>query len=64
MQTYFDKKVKVKIDKEKDSVSLSIRVTDNVVNVFKLTLSEFDIMIAEYQSQLYDANASEESNDL
>ena len=43
----------VKIDKEKQSVSLSIRVSDEMVNVYKATVNEFNLMIAEYQSQLY-----------
>jgi hypothetical protein len=56
METSFDKKLKVKIDKDKQSVSLSIRVSDDMVNVFKTTLNEFNIMVAEYQGQLYEAH--------
>lgn len=55
MVRHFDTRFKVKIDKEKNSVSLSIRVNDDVVNVYKSTINEFNIMIAQYQSQLYDA---------
>lgn len=55
MVKHFDARFKVKIDKEKNSVSMSIRVNDDVVNVYKATINEFNIMIAEYQSQLYDA---------
>ena len=55
MVKHFNTRFKVKIDKEKNSVSLSIRVNDDVVNVYKSTLNEFNIMIAQYQSQLYDA---------
>jgi hypothetical protein len=55
MVKHFDTRFKVKIDKEKNSVSLSIRVNDDVVNVYKSTLNEFNIMIAQYQSQLYDS---------
>ena len=39
-------------DAEKQTMSLSIRVTDDVVNVFKASINEFNIMIAEYQAQL------------
>lgn len=53
MEKTFDKKIQVKIDKEKQSVSLSIRVSDEMVNVYKATVNEFNLMIAEYQSQLY-----------
>jgi hypothetical protein len=55
MVKHFDTRFKVKIDKEKNSVSMSIRVNDDVVNVYKSTINEFNIMIAQYQSQLYDA---------
>jgi hypothetical protein len=55
MVRHFDTRFKVKIDKEKNSVSLSIRVNDDVVNVYKSTINEFNIMIAQYQSQLYEA---------
>jgi len=54
MQKTFDKKIKVKIDKEKQSVSLSMKVSDEMVNVFKTSINEFNIMVAEYQAQLYD----------
>jgi hypothetical protein len=59
MQKSFDKKLKVKIDKDKQSVSLSIRVSDDMVNVFKTTINEFNIMVAEYEGQLYEANQEE-----
>lgn len=55
MVKHFDTRFKVKIDKEKNSVSLSIRVNDDVVNVYKSTLNEFNMMIAQYQSLLYNA---------
>jgi hypothetical protein len=61
MEKTFDKKLKVKIDKEKQSVSLSMKVSDEMVNVFKTSLSEFNIMIAEYQAQLFDAGIDENS---
>jgi hypothetical protein len=55
MISHFDTRFKVKIDKEKNLVSLSIKVTDHVVNVYKATINDFNIMIAQYQSLLYDA---------
>jgi hypothetical protein len=60
MGTSFDKKLKVKIDKDKQSVSLSIRVSDDMVNVFKTTLNEFNIMVAEYEGQLYEAHQEDQ----
>jgi hypothetical protein len=56
MEKSFDKKLKVKIDKDKQSVSLSIRVSDDMVTVVKTTINEFNIMIAEYEGQLYEAH--------
>jgi hypothetical protein len=53
MEKSFDKKLKVKINKEKLSVSLSMKVSDEMVNVFKTSLNEFNIMVAEYQAQLF-----------
>ena len=53
LEKTFDKKIKVKIDKDKQSVSLSIKVSDEMVNVFKTSINEFNIMVAEYQAQLY-----------
>jgi hypothetical protein len=44
MEKSFDKKLKVKINKEKQSVSLSMKVSDEMVNVFKTSLNEFNIM--------------------
>ena len=55
MEKTFDKKIKVKIDKEKQSVSLSMKVSDEMVNVFKTSINEFNVMVAEYQAQIYDA---------
>lgn len=56
MEKSFDKKLKVKIDKDKQSVSLSVRVSDDMVSVFKTTINEFNIMVAEYEGQLYEAH--------
>lgn len=62
MEKTFDKKIKVKIDKEKQSVSLSMKVSDEMVNVFKTSINEFNVMVAEYQAQLYDAQLEEVEN--
>jgi hypothetical protein len=68
MEKSFDKKLKVKINKEKQSVSLSMKVSDEMVNVFKTSLNEFNIMVAEYQAQLYtleiDENTIVPSNEI
>ena len=56
MEKSFDKKLKVKIYKDKQSVSISIRVSDDMVSVFKTTINEFNIMVAEYEGQLYEAH--------
>ena len=62
MDQNYDKKFKVAVDIEKQTVSLSIRVTDGVVNVYKSTIAEFNTMIAEYQSVLHDSQQSLENN--
>lgn len=59
MEKAFDKKLKVKVDKDLQTVSLSMKVTDEMVNVFKTSINEFNIMVAEYQSQLYDMGIDE-----
>jgi hypothetical protein len=59
-QSYY-KKFKVSVDTEKQTVSLSIRVTDDVVNVYKSTMSEFSVMIAEYESLLYSSAQAQNS---
>jgi hypothetical protein len=68
MEKSFDKKLKVKINKEKQSVSLSMKVSDEMVNVFKTSLNEFNIMVAEYQAQLFtleiDENTILPSNEI
>jgi|TARA_R110000868_G_scaffold403361_1_gene680539 hypothetical protein len=68
MEKSFDKKLKVKINKEKQSVSLSMKVSDEMVNVFKTSLNEFNIMVAEYQAQLFtleiDENTIVPSNEI
>lgn len=63
MEKTFDKKIKVKIDKEKQAVSLSMKVSDEMVNVFKTSINEFNVMVAEYQAQLYDAQIDTVKND-
>ena len=60
MAKIFDKKLKVKINKDDQTVSLSVRITDDLVNVFRTTIPEFNVMIAEYQSELYNVPVQEE----
>ena len=50
---HFNSKFKTKIDKEKDTVTLSIKISDGMATLISSSISEFNIMIAEYQSQLY-----------
>ena len=38
-----------------------MKVSDEMVNVFKTSLGEFNVMIAEYQAQLFDAGIDENS---
>jgi hypothetical protein len=60
MAKIFDKKIKVKINKDDQTVSLSVRITDDLVNVFRTTINEFNVMVAEYQSELYNIPVQEE----
>lgn len=60
MAKIFDKKIKVKINKDDQTVSLSVKITDDLVNVFRTTINEFNVMIAEYQSELYNVPVQEE----
>ena len=68
MEKSFDKKLKVQINQDKQSVSLSMKVSDEMVNVFKTSLNEFNIMVAEYQAQLFsleiDENTIVPSNEI
>ena len=44
---HFDKNLKVKIDKASEQVTLSIKVSDNKVEVHKLPLQDFMIMVSD-----------------
>ena len=61
MAKIFDKKIKVKINKDDQTVSLSVKITDDLVNVFRTTINEFNVMVAEYQSELYNIPVQEET---
>lgn len=61
MAKIFDKKIKVKINRDDQTVSLSVRITDDLVNVFRTTINEFNVMVAEYQSELYNIPVQEET---
>lgn len=52
MQQFYDKKFKTNVDAENQTMSISIKVSDGVVSVFKASINEFNIMISEYQAQL------------
>jgi hypothetical protein len=63
MEKHYDKKFKINIDMEKQAVSISIKVTDGLVNVYKSSISEFNLMIAEYESLLHNALRDLENNE-
>ena len=48
---FFDDTLKIKVNNKKRVVTLSIRTTENKVEVFKISLSDFEKMIASYNSQ-------------
>jgi hypothetical protein len=48
---------------EKQAVSISIKVTDGLVNVYKSSISEFNLMISEYESLLHNALRDLENNE-
>jgi len=50
MSHFFDK-LRIKIDKKTDMVTLSIRITDEKVELHQIRRSDFDVMIAQYNSQ-------------
>ena len=52
---HFNSKFKTKIDKEKDTVTLCVKMSDEMATLVVSSISEFNVMIAEYQSQLYTA---------
>lgn len=51
MSHFFDK-LRVKIDKKTEIVTLSIRITDDKVEVHQMRRSDFDVMLAQYNAQL------------
>ena len=52
MKKHFDKNLQVKVDKEKEMVTLSIKTTETKVEVFKLTLRDFSVMVSEFTSKV------------
>lgn len=52
----FTDPVKVKVNKEEGSVSLSIRTTDNKVEVYTFPLYVFQQLIAQYTAAMEDAD--------
>ena len=51
MKKHFDKNLVVKVDKENEKVTLSIKTTENKVEVFKLSLQDFSVMVAEFTAE-------------
>jgi hypothetical protein len=54
MLTYFDKPLIVKVDNELGVVNLSVKVTEMEVSVYKFSLNDFIVMVADFNSQLPD----------
>jgi len=52
MKSFFDKVLTVKVDKDQSIVNLSVKVTETVVGVYKISLNDFIQMIADFNSQL------------
>lgn len=50
----FNDALRVKINKEEGKVTLSIRTTDNKVEVFEFPLSAFNQMTAQFNAMLED----------
>jgi hypothetical protein len=50
----FQEPLKIRIDKEEGTVSLSIRETDNKVSVYTFSLSAFEQMLAHFRAALED----------
>lgn len=48
---HFPDKIKVKVNKDTQMVTLSIRVNETVVTVYEFTLAEFQLMVAQYHQQ-------------
>jgi len=51
---HFSKTLKVKIDDDKKKATLSIRVTDDHVVVYRFDLQDFKVMASEFMSLLKD----------
>lgn len=52
MHSYFDKPMVVKVDKELGIVNLSVKVTEMEVSVYKFSLNDFIVMVADFNSQM------------
>lgn len=48
----FQEPLKVRVNKEEGTVSLSIRETDNKVSVYTFSLPVFQLMVALFQADL------------
>lgn len=65
MGAHYDRKTVIKVDTATQMVSLSVKVNDHCVNVYKISVAEFNTLIGEYNAQLYSVSGYipvEESN--
>lgn len=56
---HFNENVKITIGKDKKFVTLSIKVTENLVNVYKFNFSEFQSILAKMNAELEQSNNNE-----
>lgn len=49
---HFPDKLKVKVNKDTQMVTLSIRVNETVVTVYEFTLAEYQLMVAHFNQQM------------
>jgi hypothetical protein len=49
---HFSDRISIKVDKEKNSVRVSIRITEDLVSVFSFSLSEFQKAVDQFNAQI------------
>ena len=52
MSSHFSENLKVKVDKDAKEVTLSIRVNENCVQVYKVSVRDFMKVVGEFQQQM------------
>lgn len=53
---HFTEQLRVKVDKENRMISLSVRIDENNVWTRKITLADFQKMIADFNAQMEESN--------